>query len=346
MDSRSVPGSEALSWSHDAAASVSRTFAITIDLLDDPMSSHVCVGYLLCRIPDTIEDASHIPGAEKARLLAHYDAVLDPDDPTDAASFRDAALAFEPDAPDAPADWDVVRQVPRVFEAYDLFDEEVRAAMRPPARELVGGMCEYADRQGDGNGLRIRTGEDLEEYCYYVAGTVGHLVTNLVALDVSPAAEAYLRERAEAFGALLQLVNISKDVHGDYESEGSVFLPRTWLADHGVPQEEVLAPTHRAGAREVVTRVADRARSHLDAAGEWIDRLDAERGADTAAWALPYLLAVATLRELDADVDRTFTDRPVKVSREEVMALIEACTAEDPDLDALRRRVAEGPFHA
>lgn len=345
MDTRSVPQSEALSWSHDVAASVSRTFAITIDLLDDPMSSYVCVGYLLCRIPDTIEDASHIPGPEKARLLARYDAALDPDDSATARSFRDAAVAFEPEAPESPADWTVVRQAPRVFDAYDSFDAEVRAAMHPPVRELVGGMREYADRAPDG-GLRIRSGDDLAEYCYYVAGTVGHLVTNLVALDVSPTSAAYLRERATAFGALLQLVNISKDVHDDYRSEGSVFLPRTWLADEGVPQDEVLSPTHRDGTRAVVARVIDRARSHRAAAGEWLRRLDAERGADTAAWALPYLLAVATLRELDGNIERTFTDEPVKVSREEVMALIEACTAENPDIDALRRRVADGPFHA
>jgi farnesyl-diphosphate farnesyltransferase len=344
MSFRPVPENDAISWSHDAVAAVSRTFAITIDLLEEPMSSYVCVGYLLCRIPDTIEDAKHVPGSEKDRLLSCYEDVLDPSDPTTPEAFRDAALAFEPDDPESPADWEVVKETPRVVAAYRLLDDDVQAAMRPPVRELVDGMREYVGR-GEEEGLRIETAEELDEYCYYVAGTVGHLITNLVALDTSSDSEAYLRERAEAFGLLLQLVNISKDVHDDYQSEGSVFLPREWLAVHDVPQDDVLSPDHRDGARATVTRTIEHARSYLDDAHEWLHRLDAERSQDTPAWALPYLLAVATLRELEGNVDRVFTDQPVKVSREEVFALIETCTTGDVDLDALRRRVAARPFH-
>ena len=55
-----------LDWCHEAVQGVSRTFALTVDVLDEPMASYICVGYLLCRVPDTVEDADHIPPAEQA----------------------------------------------------------------------------------------------------------------------------------------------------------------------------------------------------------------------------------------------------------------------------------------
>jgi len=76
-----------LDWCHDAVQGVSRTFALTVDVLDEPMASYICVGYLVCRVADTVEDADHIPPVEQARLLREYDRVLDPDDPTGAAEF-------------------------------------------------------------------------------------------------------------------------------------------------------------------------------------------------------------------------------------------------------------------
>jgi len=60
-------------WCHETVQGVSRTFALTIDVLDDPMSTHICLGYLLCRVADTIEDAGHIPPEPQAELLRLYD---------------------------------------------------------------------------------------------------------------------------------------------------------------------------------------------------------------------------------------------------------------------------------
>ena len=77
------PSEPDLDWCHEAVQGVSRTFALTIDVLDEPMSTHICLGYLLCRVADTIEDANHIPPEPQADLLRTYDAALDPDTDTD-----------------------------------------------------------------------------------------------------------------------------------------------------------------------------------------------------------------------------------------------------------------------
>ena len=67
---------EDLAWCFDAVSDVSRTFAITIDALEEPMASRICVGYLLCRVADTVEDAGHIPPGVQRDLLEQYDEAL------------------------------------------------------------------------------------------------------------------------------------------------------------------------------------------------------------------------------------------------------------------------------
>jgi phytoene/squalene synthetase len=50
------------SWDfcYEILPDVSRTFALTIPVLERPLSGSVCVAYLLCRIADTIEDRNDL----------------------------------------------------------------------------------------------------------------------------------------------------------------------------------------------------------------------------------------------------------------------------------------------
>ena len=322
-----------LSWCHEVVPSVSRSFAVTIRLLDAPMDDYICVGYLLCRVPDTVEDARHIPAEEKAALLRTYDAVLDPDDPTTVDAFLDAVAEWTP--ADGDDDWRVVSEAARVVDAFGTFDEDVRAAMRPPIRDLVVGMAEFVERGAADTGLRLDTREDLDRYCDVVAGTVGHLVTNLIALDADTETERYLRARAEGFGRLLQLVNVAKDVHTDYHEEDNIYVPREWLADD-VPQERLLAAEHREGTRHALRRVIGHARSFRADAHEYLERCARSAQLSLPPFGLPYLLALATLRELEGNLDAVLSGRTVKVSREEVEELMAALTAAPFDPSVLR----------
>ncbi|WP_158056800.1 phytoene/squalene synthase family protein [Halorussus halophilus] len=333
-------------WCFDAVEGVSRTFAITIDVLEEPMASAICVGYLLCRVPDTVEDAGHIPADEQARLLETYDKVLDPDDETAARTFGREVEEWVPD--DRTEDWDVVAQSERVFRAFEAQPPTIREAVRGPVREMVDGMATFVDRYADTEGLRIQTPAELEEYCHYVAGTVGELITNLACRgDVDPERERMLYDHAESFGRLLQLVNIAKDVYADYHEENNVYLPASWLRAEGVSPEEVCTPENESETASVVSRTADRARSYADDAQTYLETVPLAHGNTLAAWAIPYLLAVGTLREVAKRPEDALREAGIKITREEVHAVIAAFAAE-ADRDAvaeIRSIISEQPFH-
>lgn len=346
--SRCSTGTETLDWCHRSVQGVSRTFAITVDVLEEPMASSICVGYLLCRTPDTIEDSRRIPPDEQVRLLNAYDRALDPDDETDIGTFRDAVDEWIPDRADRSDDWDLVAHAPRVVDAFEAQPERVQRAVRGPVRELVQGMAMFVERYADEGGLRIQTLTELEEYCHYVAGTVGELITNLVCRgDVSTETAETLRENAESFALLLQLVNIAKDVYADFDQENNVYLPATWLRERGVSQEEICDPAHAEQVADAVDRTADHARGFLDDAQAYLEAVPETGGNTLVAWGIPFLLAVGTLREVTERPEDALREAGVKVSREEVHAIIASVSGGvDRDLlGDLRETIAETPYH-
>ena len=334
-------------WCFSAVQDVSRTFALTVDILDSPMDEYICIGYLLCRIADTVEDATHIPPAEQVAILDTYDAVLDPHDDTSIAAFHDAVRPWLPPEEERHADWRVVAEADIVVATFHALPSSVRNEIREPVREMVHGMSAFVERYADDGGIRIQTRDELEEYCYYVAGTVGTLVTNLLTRDDMPDERGrILRQTAGSFGQLLQLVNVSKDVYDDYTEENNVYLPAEWLAAEGISQEEIVDPENRDAAASVVSRTARTARSYLDDAQTYIEAMPLRHGNTLAAWLAPYLLAVGTLREIEAQPENALTGADLKVSREEVFAILAAATAAQREtVETLRQRIAETPFH-
>ncbi len=334
-----------LEWCHETVQGVSRTFALTIDVLEEPMSTHICLGYLLCRIADTIEDAGHIPPEPQAELLRTYDEAINPDSETDIVQFRAEADEWIPD--ERTPDWIVVAEAPRVVATFDELPEDVQKAIIPPVRELVDGMAMFINRYANAGGLRIDTRDELEEYCYYAAGTVGNLITNLLTRgDLAKDKRQRLYNTAVEFGLLLQLVNISKDVYDDYTAENNVYLPAEWLADEGIDQEAVVDPENRQETAKVVSRTATHAQSFLGDAERYLKAMPLRHGNTMAAWGVPFLLAVGTLRELMSRPEDALTERGIKVSRQEVFAVMNAMrTGRKDSLSELREAIAHQPYH-
>ncbi len=343
MTQRSTADAD-IEWCYRAVTEVSRTFAITIAELDEPMARDICIGYLVCRVADTIEDDGRIPPAEKTQLLRTYDRVLDPDSDTDGADFDAAIAEWVPTEPDA--DWRVVGQAPRVIATFQSLDAETRERIRPPVRELVDGMATFVDRYADEGGLRIRTIDELEEYCWYAAGTVGDLVTNLVAQDATPTVVDRLEANARAFGLLLQLVNVAKDVGTDYAEENNVYLPEAWLEDADVTAADIDDPEASGRLATVVERLTAHAETYLDGAQAWLEVMPEHRGNTLSAWAIPFLLAVGTIRELKRRPADPIETGNVKVSRAEVQAVMSqfADGATADDLASLRERIRQRPL--
>lgn len=258
-----------MSEAHSAASTfcrgilpkVSRTFALGIRLLPDRLEYPVLVSYLLCRIADTVEDAPALPPDAKEQLLTRLRTCLDPDGPS-AGPIATAFAAGVTDEARLAARTDLVLGEFRRLSAAE------QEAVRPWVQEMAAGMAEFAGRQARtrGAGLAsLATVADLDRYCYYVAGTVGHLLTGLFRLHhagITPERHARLESLATSFGLGLQLTNIIKDVADD-RRRGWSFVPRELCQMAGIGPEELQDGRHTDEARQVMDTLIAKARGHL-----------------------------------------------------------------------------------
>lgn len=299
---------------------VSRTFAICIRLLPGGLEHSVLIAYLLCRIADTIEDTTHLDPDEKVRLLHRFrDALATTDADIDPLrrAFSDAAsdeerLAYHADA---------------VLAEYRRLPSAHRDAVRPWVQEMSDGMAEFVDRGRTGNGRGVEalaTVDDLDRYCYFVAGTVGHLLTELFRLHHPTRTDAWhqrLRSLATSFGLGLQLTNIIKDIADD-RRRGWSFVPRQLCQLAGIRPEDLQDDGHREGALRVMRQLIDKAKGHLLDALEYSTHVPRSEYGIRLFCLTSLYFAVRTLRLAESDPHLLDPSHKVKITRAQVYRTI------------------------
>jgi farnesyl-diphosphate farnesyltransferase len=216
---------DAMNQIGDLLQKTSRTFALTIPFLPEPTRAEVSIGYLLFRIIDTFEDATRWPPERRIDALARFVALVD-GPPESGASMAQECLRDPP--VDNPAYLELLGEIPLVLRTFSDLQRGARASIRTHLARSAEGMSRFVARSGGPHGLELETLQDLQDYCYAVAGIVGEMLTELFLLGRPTLAVVGedLRSRAAQFGEGLQLVNILKDARPD-AAEGRVFLPRS-----------------------------------------------------------------------------------------------------------------------
>ena len=311
-------------WVAATLPKVSRTFALCIRLLPEALEHPVAVAYLLCRIADTVEDSALLSASEKSTLLAE---------------FRDAVGAPRPGGPSSPgpsddapcvratftgattADGVLAHSAHTALRAFRRLPTEMQERIRPYVQEMCDGMAEFARaREAAGELYALPDLAALDRYCYFVAGTVGHLLTGLFTLH-SATIDAQRRRRLDAlatsFGLGLQLTNIVKDVTVDRE-RGWSFVPEALCREHGITPEELSRPERRTEAMQVMRVLSAKARAHLDDALTYCTSLPRREHGIRMFCLIAVYLAIRTLRLAERDPRLLDRDHKLKITRGDV----------------------------
>lgn len=306
---------EAREFCRDILPSVSRTFALSIRVLPGSLGGAVQTSYLLCRIADTIEDDLAITAARKAELLTALSACFA--DPDAAERFGSSAEELRGD----PSHVQLVRHTALVFRCYRALPPDSRAAVDRWVNEMIGGMRKFVLAYP--TGIRIQSLDEYREYCYYVAGTVGYLLTDLWhqhSQSIGHAQYEILKERSRSFAEALQTVNILKDVATDAARENAVYIPEQLLAAHGGSQSSLIAGDRRSENEAALRELLRLALSDLEQAKDYLLSIPRRALAIRLFCLLPLLFAYATLRQL-AEPFVLVQHQLVKISRQEVKVL-------------------------
>jgi phytoene synthase len=176
----------------------SRTFAIASSLLPPEKKRAVWALYAFCRVTDNLVDIDNDAADRRAHLARWRELALHPHPP----AHERVALAW--------ADTRARYGIPNGY-----------------AEQLIDGVARDLEQ------TRYATFDDLAEYSYGVASTVGLMAMHIVGFTGEEALPYAVK-----LGVALQLTNILRDIAEDWRA-GRLYLPQDELSAFGLSEDDI-----------------------------------------------------------------------------------------------------------
>ena len=295
---------------------VSRTFALTIPQLPEALHHPVANAYLLCRIVDTIEDEVSLSVDQKLEFCSGFIDVVKGAQQAEIFALELAPLLSEQTIP---AEHTLINLIPRVIAITHSFDPEQQEALTACVETMAKGMPIFQALDLHGG---LATMQDMDDYCYYVAGCVGEMLAKLFC-HYSPEIAQHqeqLLKLAVSFGQGLQMTNILKDIWDDAE-RGVCWLPQDVFTETGFDLKQLTPQTDDPNFKLGLEHLVSIAHGHLQNALTYTQMLPRhETGIrNFCLWALG--MAVLSLQKIKQNLDFNKSIQ-VKISRNSVKATI------------------------
>jgi len=299
---------------------VSRTFALNIKVLKGNAYKGVLLAYLLCRIADTIEDDPDFSVQFKVQKLFEYSSLFPPSSryPKQIESFlEDITFQYETDSAI------LSRNLIRVFHEFVKLPDPIISIISKHVKEMALGMASFQEKGRDKTIVFLEDEKELDRYCYFVAGTVGVMLTAIFSEEstkISPRIKEKLQKRSVYFGLGLQITNIAKDFFRD-RKRGWCYLPRSFFIEAGLDPINDSFTDKPEAFLNVHRRIINLAVIYLDEAIQYT--LDIPRSLIRfrlfCLW--PLFMAQRTLATLYGE-QRLFRGEVVKIGRSDVKRIV------------------------
>jgi len=196
----------------------SRSFAIPILQLDECFRIPVMVQYNLNKTIDTIEDHPHLTIGEKISFIERFCVALKEKRHCEYLQNKLLNITEHNES-------FVLRNYEATIALFNSMSDAEQGLATHWTLEMAKGMCHYLQTP-------IITPADLNDYCYYVAGTVGVFLTDLLALNgcgIHPEFVENAKSQAIHFGLFLQKLNVIRDFSEDTMIRNRLFWPQAYF---------------------------------------------------------------------------------------------------------------------
>ncbi len=195
---------------------VSRSFAFCIARLEDDLRLWVSISYLLCRMLDTIEDSSwknETAKLQSFKLFQNFILV--------SPSEHEVHIWQHQFNAEIPAgERTLLAESFLIFSDFHELPIHIRSKICRGVLNMSRGML-YFSKKGSS---RLKTLAEVNQYCFFVAGVVGELLTDLQSEKTIFLKVENLTLLSHHFGLFLQKINLLKDQFKD-EAEGRFLVP-------------------------------------------------------------------------------------------------------------------------
>lgn len=308
---------------------VSRTFALTIKFLPRALRDSIYSSYLLCRVADTLEDSPFLDIEQKKDRLTRLSSMLYEASEGTGFPASDLPRLYGNIDPGSGDDHRLLVESSKLFDILESLPDYQQKVIFRRAGEMAEGMAQYVELHYLENEKigALKDIADWDRYCYYVAGTVGHMLTEIFArhYDLNKSKTDKLTELSSSFGLGLQKVNVIKDVPED-RKRGVCYLPLDIMKNYGLKPSSLDSTDDVLGIEKFVEELAANAMSHLDDAIAYTALIPHGYKGVRMFLLVPVLLAVETMNLVITDPVRSMAGPPVKLTRTDVARLVGAAS--------------------
>lgn len=320
---------DAIRFTEEIFPRVSRTFYLAIKFLPKKLGHPVGLAYLLCRIADTYEDSSILSPSQRKDNLLKYSKLLSTTNGYDKDILNDLKNSFVDyqqhsdisSTMDYLPNLKLVKNIDMVLTAFDSLPQNYRQHIFPRVREMAEGMATYTTLASskESDIYYLKDENDWDRYCYYVAGTVSHMLTDIFSdyTGFSDNARQRLHILGRSFGLGLQKVNILKDAFIDTK-RGICFLPRTFIDRYGIS----FPGRVKGDVSGLIGKVVEICHHHFQDSLEYIKLVPKKYLGLRMFLIVPVMLAAETLKLFTDYPNRLLDKGDLKLARDEVWRLV------------------------
>ncbi|MBT6717620.1 MAG: squalene/phytoene synthase family protein [Nitrospina sp.] len=309
-------------YCHQTLPKVSRTFALNIKVLRGELHRSILIAYLFCRTVDTVEDAAQLDPKIKIKLLFEFSRLIENQEYRKNhidAWIKDCAIVDGTES-----DLDLLINIKRVFNVFDSLKDNHQDQIIPSVSRMAKGMAHFQSRFQFGKITPLESEEELEEYCYFVAGVVGEMLCNLFFQSLpflSDSARAQMKENAVSFGLGLQMTNISKDVMADRD-RGWSYIPKSLITANGLTVDEFHAGKSVGKNLQILEKLLCKTNGHLQDALKFTLAIPRTEISLRLFCIWPLWMAMKTVAALHNNPALLSSSAPVKISRSQVKRIL------------------------
>ncbi|KAJ5698056.1 hypothetical protein N7462_000061 [Penicillium macrosclerotiorum] len=258
----------------------SRSFSAVIKELHPELLLPVCVFYLVLRGLDTVEDDTSIPLKTKEPILRDFKNYLTQD-----------GWNFTGNRPEE-KDRELLVQFQNVIAEFKNMKPAYQAIIKDITDKMGNGMADYCVK-AESDDASVKTIEEYDLYCHYVAGLVGEGLTRLfVEAEFGNPALLKRPRLHKSMGLFLQKTNIIRDIREDFD-DNRRFWPKEIWSKHVENFEDLFKPEHREAALNCNSEMVLNALEHAEECLFYLAGLREQSVFNFCA--IPQSMAIATL---------------------------------------------------
>ena len=306
---------------------VSRSFYLTIRILPRTVRYPISIAYMLGRTADTITDTNIIENSNKLELINSLHKIISTKNPADFNIFHEKIINFQNELSNEKI---LLNSIPQQIQFLSSLPSFEQTQIIRVMDNLIEGMKMDLSIFNSTNDEKIQslyTSKQLEDYIFFVAGSVGEFWTKIINKNTNAINDYEIDKMVELgidFGKSLQLTNIIRDTADDLRN-GRCYIPFTTLKNYKLNTSDLLSNSKSSQTENLLQHIIKYTLKYFISSEKYIRMLPKNHLRLRLSILIPAAIGLQTLELLLKEKNWLDTKTTKKISRFQTYTLIIKC---------------------